>query len=382
MKQPRVDYSLLLQLGRNTVRPAHFDRPPQPDAIRVENFTTEILALAIRADWAPIERLFRDHDAFGGEIDTVETVTQQRVDGPRTASGARELGIVDLLLWVTGRDGTTRELWVEVKAGSPITAKQVRVYRHAAAQAAVRHSREIVVLAGGWEPRPDGIDPEPCVHTWAQLADVVEPNDPAEWHALTAFLRHRGLIGKPSPVLPDERLAEVLDTALEAAADVDVSRMAGGTTAWRRRNSIRSELARRAREGSGQVIRLWSPGGVRLDLGLSTRAHGRALIVELGFAWDMPVVHEALRELVRASWPGDPWSPVDARADNGVIYASVRWPPYGQEDVAAWVVERVHELRGAGLLVDLDRDGRVIDARSPFRRTGELAAAAVARSGA
>ena len=366
MPDPVVDFVRLFQLARNTVRPSHFQGTSR---YHVENFATAILALAIRDQSRPVEHLFSKLAAFDRPVIKVEVATQLRVGGEPGPSTRRELGIVDLMLFVTRDDGSTGEVWVEVKAGAPVTAKQLRVYQYARDHADVPGPRTIVILRIGYEDIPAEFAQVPHF-TWSELRAQVQADDGRYWRSLVEFLGTHHLVDSVPSLDPDERLVDAVDRALAQCVADRVAWTKGARSPWLRSASIRAEMQKRATEGVGHVVRLWSRRSVRLEVGESHRQPG-ALGVELGYAWDVPVPNEALRRLAAAADLHGPWKHLGHRPDNGVLVASAPWPADGAVDAAErWFVDRILELRRAGLLVDLDLDGHVTDARAPFSSDG------------
>lgn len=282
------DYGLLLQLARNTVRRKHFDAP---GPYLVENFATEVLAIAIRVDPAPIKRLLSDLPALAGrESRSVKAATQQRVWARSDQDSRWQLGIVDLMLWIEHEDGTASEVWVEVKAGSLVTSRQLGTYLTAAEGAAayIKTLPDVVTLWPPGQELPSKFVGRVETYTWDRLIDAIRPEDGAEWAALKKFIADRGLANH-EPVPTDEALVKAIDEALGRTSEFRVVRSKGGSTRWRREYSIRTELARQFASGSDYVIRLLSPHWVRLYIGLSYPLGVPTLRVQLGYAWDYPI---------------------------------------------------------------------------------------------
>ena len=107
---------VMYQEARNTVR----SKPVQ----HIENFLTEMLSLAVLADWRPMAELLSTVDAVGdgSVIDRIRPYTQQQVAAGDTNFNR---GRVDLALAIDRSDGGADEVWVEVKAGSPFSVRQL-----------------------------------------------------------------------------------------------------------------------------------------------------------------------------------------------------------------------------------------------------------------
>ena len=151
-----------------------------------ENFTTEALAAAISRDGAPMVRALGDlarrnrtfdracPEARSLSVDAIEAVeTQTFLPEVGAVAGESGYGFLDLVLRLRGG----RQVWIEVKVGSPLREDQLEAYRDAARR------------------RPD---PPPAVISLTSREAVreakVEGVAALDWNDLYASVRRRGVV--------------------------------------------------------------------------------------------------------------------------------------------------------------------------------------------
>ncbi len=87
---------------------------------RLEDYTTESLALAIKTDPTPVLEVLVSHDAVEpGPVTRVTPTTQFAIEGGR----------VDLVLQIDTDGRTTQEVWFENKVRAPEGPGQLALYR-------------------------------------------------------------------------------------------------------------------------------------------------------------------------------------------------------------------------------------------------------------
>ena len=368
------NYGRLLQWGRNTVKVEDFGpaagypplRSGASRARRIENFITESLSLAISSDWHPIVAALGDLRSVGNpnDIARVATYTQQRV-GPTGKEG-----IVDLILAIEHESGAATETWVEVKAGAPVSTKQIRAYKTAIRDAADEDLtvRDLVVLDRYpyRDPDPDPELPKVIPLTWQQLHGAITQSHSPLWRDFKTFVAERRLdqpSGVVRPELPAdsaEMVAEILSLVVKDTGRWSFPWPRGQGNDYMLRKTLRTAIAKEMVVAGDQAIRIYAPNQfTSLELGVFVRDRA-SLGVRLVISWWYPVAHEVLRrKAIKAKLDAATWETMGSR-DNDVIAAAYRPFVEGDSvaDAARWMIERVDDLGVAGLLLDVDGNGR------------------------
>lgn len=126
------------------------------------------------------------------------------------------------------------------------------------------------------------------------------------------------------------------------------------------RKTLRTAIAKEMVVAGDQAIRIYAPNQfTSLELGVFVRDRA-SLGVRLVISWWYPVAHEVLRrKAIKAKLDAATWETMGSR-DNDVIAAAYRPFVEGDSvaDAARWMIERVDDLGVAGLLLDVDGNGR------------------------
>jgi hypothetical protein len=160
-----------------------------------EDFTTEVLAIAVRENPDPLARFLSTR--LG--IDRVFpcAFTQQHVqDGPHVPAtdDRRNRARLDLVVRGVDRGERDVEVWIEIKAGSPLRSRQLKAYCdgiHDAEDGEVERRLFILGINAVTEI-PDGFRDLPWA-SWQELHDEIRFSDGIIWRDFTGFLRSRGL---------------------------------------------------------------------------------------------------------------------------------------------------------------------------------------------
>jgi hypothetical protein len=328
---------------------------------RTEDYTTEALALTIRHRPAPMQRVLGDLLGIDrlASAPRLHAYTQQRVSPkPR-----RSTAILDLVLSLDDGADDPIEVWVEVKAGSPVTLKQLRTYRQAIEDASESGVERCLIVLGlrSQGELPEEFNYTPLV-TWQQLHDAIRPEDGFDWRDFAAFLRERGLANGPdAPSDQIDWLAGVFDRVLdESARDLGV-----GWSKAHRYSSLRTSIRHRVKAYGTTFVRLWTRNwNTHLDIGLIGDLIAPRFGARLGITRVYPVPRGTLVRLAYAARREgrlpETWRLVErAEYHDAVVetYARPEEELKPEEQVMAWL----HELDRAGLLVDINSDGMVVD---------------------
>jgi hypothetical protein len=379
-------FSVLFQEARNTVKhrfpvPGEGEKLVKPEVLPVgliENFLTEALALVVRADWEPMRTLLVE----AGVLDRKQAITglrpytqQTLVYEPRRRDRAR----LDLVLVVDGPGEVVGEVWLEVKAGSPFTGKQIEHYLEAIDSAADKASvrRRLAVLGRAADRTAsahfDDQGPVPTL-TWTSLARVAAAASPV-WRDFALFLREQNLV-EPEPRSRPAPLS--LDCIGAAIAGVELP------SAWRRSSEGRDvrwpprgvgpELRRSAKRCGVPFVQRWAESQfTRLDLGvgpdLASLSIGLGVTAAFGIPYGVLWRRASDADLVGAGWRLCP------HRDDDVILSISRPADeaVARSEGSAWFRAQLVTLEAAGLLIDLDGNGRLVE-HSPIDRVSETGA--------
>lgn len=365
-------FGKMYQEARNTVRvrmPALQEGEPavpitwlQPSAI--ENYLTELLSLAVLADWRPMAEFLGDvdHVRAAAPIASIRPYTQQRLfAGPSVTDRAQ----LDLVLAIDGPHDDAAEVWIEVKAGAPLGPRQISRYLQAIREANDEVPRRLVVLDLQWRDltnfrHADGT-PVRCF-TWTNLESVAAKASSPFWRELAAFIRERGHVSvtpsaSDSPALPLDWLADAITGALVPA--ITWCNWHAGRDFQSTRGSVLRRLNRNLGVLGAGYVQRWAPGMfTRIEAGAIDRPDTLTLRLAVTSAYGIP--HEILRrQAMRSGLAATGWTLGRDRDDDVIISASA--PFDGSADAgegARWLRERLTELLDADLLPDLDGDGR------------------------
>jgi hypothetical protein len=346
----------MYQEARNTVRSA----PVQ----RIENFLTEMLSLAVLADWRPMAELLSTVDAvrdrFLIEVERIRPYTQQQiVAGDNNFNRGR----VDLVLAIDRNDGGADEVWTEVKAGSPFSGDQLDRYLKAIADAEAakdRTCRRLIVLGPSGTAVPERYRDRVPVLTWATLVRTVQEASEASplWIDFADFL-----LEAPGNLVPrDPRQEPVLSAEWIAGAITVALKDPVAWCNWER-GRLLTRIRRLQSELGRPCIRRWAPWQMTyVELG-STREHPGSLSVRLCVAAHYGIPYEALWRRAQASGLSDHgWSLGTRRREEDVILETRHAFLEGEPTVdaaGAWMRSQLESLRANDLLLNLDGDGAV-----------------------
>jgi hypothetical protein len=190
--------SRMYQAARNTVKKRDFERPAGP-LTRIENFLTEMIAIAIVADPQPMfDALVQAGVLDEAVVQDIEVSTQQRVFGAAAPDGRRRVVAVDLVLAFL--HGSQRsELWFEIKAGAGYHGTQINDYLYALDGATSDNSvsRRLVALdyapTSRWEPLKDQ---RVASMTWQGLRGAAGRSSSRLWRDLGDFIDTKVLVMK------------------------------------------------------------------------------------------------------------------------------------------------------------------------------------------
>lgn len=372
------------QAARNTVKAEVRDggvvwRPRG----RIENFLTELLALATLDDCRPMAAALRESRVIEdpAPICRIRPYTQQAIwESGRGESGRGKRSAVDLVL-VVEYDDCEAEVWLEVKAGAGYHGEQMRLYLdaiHAAADRAAHPRgpsgttwRRLAVLAPGWTQVPYVHRDGEAVRliTWDQLADAARaPSASLLWQEVAAFISEQRATTGTAILGPAEvPRATDLDWLAEALAVALGSGVPHPWLAWTysrnremRSQSLRRVLAKHLAEGEPLEVFLQEPRGGLVAVKLGFAQGTTALQVQLSLTADYFVPHRVLRRRAAAAGLTDRgWQP---RGRDDSVILSVADPvmrPTGATPDAAgeWVLAQLVTLDKKGLLLDLDGNG-------------------------
>lgn len=166
-----------------------------------ENFTTEALGAAIRAQPAPFFEALLEHGVIAERPKgtSVLVVTQEVVPG---------VGIIDLTVRVYRAGDLEREIWIEAKIWAGESGDQLARYQgHLASR--LDGDRCVLMILG---PRPIGYSSAPWV-SWQALREFITKSvaPSALWTELCEFLREVGVADESSEPVSAREAASLLD---------------------------------------------------------------------------------------------------------------------------------------------------------------------------
>jgi hypothetical protein len=329
---------------------------------RIENFLTEMLSLAVLADWRPVAELLATLDTVRDRpvIDRIRPYTQQQVvAGHSNFDRAR----VDLVLAIDRTDGSPEEVWLEVKAGSPFSGDQIGRYLRAIEHAKKAHdptSRRLVVLGPPGTEVPERYRADVRVLTWADLIRTVRSFLEASplWIDFADFL-----FGAPGNLVPREVGPEGALSAEWIAGAITVA--VADPVAWCnwRRGRVLTQVRNHQAKLGRRCIQRWAPWQLTyVELG-STAERPDSLSVRLCLGSHYGIPYEALWRRAEASGLRDRgWTLGKRRREEDVILETSR--PFREEEetvqtAGEWMRSQLESLRVNNLLPNLDGDGVV-----------------------
>jgi hypothetical protein len=362
----------MYQEARNTVKvrmpPLKEGEVPVPLTWRqpgsMENYLTELLSLAILADWRPMAEFLGDldHVRAAGPITSIRPYTQQRMFAGTNLNDRAQL---DLVLAIDGTHDDAAEVWIEVKAGAPLSGDQIPRYLQAIREANDNIPRRLVVLDIWCRDlsaflHGDGA-PVRC-WTWTELEFVAAKASSRFWRELAAFLRERSLVTATTTraatlALSPDWLAGAITGAV--VPPIMWCNWQSGRDAQSTRASMLKRLNRNVGLLGAPYVQRWAPGQLtRIEAGAIDRPDTLTLRLALTSAYGIP--HEVLRRHALASGlAARGWHLGRDRDDDVIIFASAPFDESADPgDGARWLRERLTELLDADLLPDLDGDGR------------------------
>lgn len=171
------------------------------DVDQRENFTTEALGAAIRAQPTPFFDALLEHGVIPARPKgtTVLVVTQEVVPG---------VGIIDLTVRVYQAGVLEREVWIEAKIWAGESGDQLARYQsHLASRP--DGDRCVLMIDG---PRPIGTPAAPWVSWQALSESITRSGAPsALWTELCEFLREVGVADESSEPVSAREAASLLD---------------------------------------------------------------------------------------------------------------------------------------------------------------------------
>jgi len=204
-----------------------YSRSQAPGYSTLEDYTTEVLALAIREDHRPLLRALSKPDWPAATLDVLGDPRGYRSVRPETQTHLEQLvdvdaGRPDLTVGLDDDSGGQRALWIEVKIDAPLTP-----HRHGLTQLDVYLAHiplqpvptALVTLA-----KTAPLDKRVAGITWESLLNAVDatPEPDRWWVDLAAFLRGRWVV---APRLPDTHA----DPAAFAEVYVKINSVLRGT---------------------------------------------------------------------------------------------------------------------------------------------------------
>lgn len=299
-----------------------------------ENFSTELLALAIDEDATPITELLSSRG-----------VRLSRPVSAKTQTPIPGVGIVDLIL----TDSIGSEVWIEVKVWAPESGDQLARYQ---AGLAGSGSKTLVMLSAGQKPSLN----IPWF-TWHELAGLIERQGETTtylWQEVATFIREQEYGGvKVMPI--DQKELDALEAARSVLQKIDslyaaISKeIEDQGLAWFNRSS--GEPTRRKFVGEafiriGEVLcQLEAVKGARGN-GKDWPAYVLAGIVNGEFVVAVEsesdlkqILGDTFSKLKDLGWEDQSWR-VTMRGKE-VTFAD-------EPTVVAWVIERLKELNDSG----------------------------------
>jgi hypothetical protein len=151
------------------------------DAAALENFTTEALAGAIRADPDPFVAVLHELGIAPREPEQLVVETQVPIVGPH---GNRRL---DLVI-VFGPSGARQEVWIEVKVNAGESGDQLSAYS-AAIAALPEGDRPVLIVLGSRRLRDD----VPFVSWQRVRRSIINAPTSSQWSDLKLYLEEIGM---------------------------------------------------------------------------------------------------------------------------------------------------------------------------------------------
>jgi hypothetical protein len=317
-----------------------------------EDFTSEVLAIAIRHDARPLLRVFRGirddqwNPASGrpsldfGTVEKVAAHTQHPLD-PRDGIDS---GRLDVVVELQDRNGTSHEVWIEVKIGARLNPHsndrdQLDVYLdHRRADPARLPYVTIMTLAriAPFDPRVTGI----C---WEDLTASVdaEPDVDRWWRDLVEFLRADGIVPHRLPGEPFDQ-GEFLPVYIEANQLIrEMWANPPRPLHWR---GMEQKVLDGARVfTSGPATWGMRPSGDGWEWWAAIGTHGYPGV-------SVPV--ETLREVARTGDLPRTWLPTDDQdGKKQQVFEKRRQLVDGEpaSEAAAWLAEAIRELFVSGM---------------------------------
>lgn len=315
-----------------------------------ENFTTEALAACIAIDPKPMESALRRRGIIPHNL-AVPALT------PLTQVFVRDAGFLDLVLRTD-----LPEVWLEVKVDAPESGFQLRKYMHAIDRFGVDQRPRLAVLG----PNPLGgdlmIPHVPWQTLWHAITTASQVNP--HWRDFGMFLKEIGMA---------DEYNEPIRTR-EAAALDDARRLL-------------RKLARIFLPVTQELKEIWPPasfpvteGEVRQALANQFNRNGRYTLsnqnqtradLVFGVGWldedswlTVRIEHSAkhgqdrLRLIDQADAGSLPANWGRFLTDSKAVRVDRRLPSFDlPADMTAWLLERIRELRSAGMLQAIDQMG-------------------------
>jgi hypothetical protein len=310
----------------------------------LENFTTEALAIAARAEATPwIDCLQQRGILAPGPVTLAEIETQVSIQGA---------GILDLVSLFEGNG--VHEVWTEVKAFAPESGLQLTNYL---AQIA-RHSsiRPVLMTLG---PSPLSADPRILHATWRQLRMSVLRTAPesASWLDLVAFLEENHMADPfDEPITAGEAASIGSVRALLAKATriltkaIDEVRPSWPFISWPADAvGIRSKIQGTLERTGSLFVAGATSTAVYPILGFVNSEGELAASVWLEVRGPNVQLRQQVVDIANNAGIGPEWS--RSITTWGGLQVTERAVKLGDHDaIAAWFVERLQELERAGLL--------------------------------
>jgi hypothetical protein len=314
------------------------------DRRAIEDFTTEVLAEAIRHDKAPMVRVLREAGLLNGSAEV-------RAIRPETQVVVERAGRVDLQLQVEQGTGAC-EIWIEVKINSPESGNQLDTYSRAAAAYQIR----LATLSR--EPlRRD--DPAIQALSWQRLWDAAESSRAPYWKDLRSLLKELEMADEYNKPIEASEIAGLIPAysllckaahVLRAVCDHANQVFPQGQLPAGIRQ-IREKLAEQFAEKGRFTIHTNSWQDVRVFFGLCPDADRLALSVWIETNKNRTLKERLIRQAEQgglgSNWvrqPGrDAWEALVSRPhpiDSGIPL----------DDCVTWLNAKIDELNAAGVL--------------------------------
>lgn len=314
---------------------------------RLEDFTTEALALAIKADPTPIINVLVAHGVVdAGPHHHVAPMTQVAFE--HKGKGGR----LDMVLQIDDGSPTAMEVWFENKAHAPEGAGQLARYRRAI-DATPTVKRELVVLA----PHPISKERHHTFIRWQEVADAATSSTSAIWADFATFLKEKHMTADATlPVSESEaaslgdafrlfqKMRHLMRRVNERAREVLPE---WPSDKWVDDGSMRRVLM--SDFGWNGCLRLHAGKGYAADLvmGATPRSDGLRFLVLVEADRTMTEVRSRLVDSVAALLPD--WERPENRARVLGKESLARWFTTDDEAVD-WFVTCLVELKEAGII--------------------------------